>query len=198
MVSQNLGVLSLIPSRFCSTFNQPPEAMFSDSGTYVLMAFRRSIPPVPHVIHQVDVDPVTIRYFALTYPHNLQKHLTASGEFVIEIEEVDRTSTRLVSRRPTKYDLLHEGSSFIRDPDEVSVHLDNFICYPSSLADSDRFLLLGQNDDEMMRLLIAPREGSALEIRSIPLTYNVAKRRLEAEWSKRQALSNEDIEEAGK
>ena len=74
-----------------------------------------------------------------------------------------------------------------QDQDEEPVRLDNFITYPASLADSDKFLLLGQNDDEMMRLLIAPREGRALEIRSLPLTFNEAKRRMEAEWRKREA-----------
>ncbi len=79
----------------------------------------------------------------------------------------------------------------------VKMRIDNVICYPSSLADSRRFLLLGQNDDEKMRLLIEPSEGGALEIKSLSLTFNEAKRRLEAEWEKRNALRDKEIEETG-
>ena len=192
----NSGILSLTSSSFCSTWLQAPEVIFSDSGTYVVMAFDRNfMPSVPHVIDQIDADPLTTRYFPLDYPQDPRKHLTPSGDFVIEIEEVDRTSARLVSRKLAKSDLFDESANSTRpDPDEYSVYLDNFICYPSSLAESDRYLLLGQNHDEMMRLLIAPREGRALEIRSLSVTFNEAKRRLESEWAKREALENEEME----
>ena len=118
---------------------------------------------------------------------------------MIETEQVDRTSYRLVSRKLAKDELFEENSDLWRqDQDDLSVYLDNFICYPSRLADGDRFLLLGQNDDEKMRLLIAPSEGHDLEITVLSLTFNEAKRRLEAEWEKRRALMDKEIEETGK
>ena len=151
------------------------------------------------VIHQLDADPVTTRYFPLTHQYYSHKYLTPSGEYVIGTEEVDRTSYRLVSRKLAKYDLFEENSDFTRqDQDDLPVYLDNVVCYPSSLADGDRYLLLGQNDDEIMRLLIAPSEGRTLEIKSLSLTFNEAKRRLETEWAKRQALRDKEIEETGK
>lgn len=153
----------------------------------------------PYVLHQLDADPVTTRYFPLTYQYYSHNYLTPSGEYVIETEEVDRTSYRLVSRKLAKNDLFEENSDFARqDRDDLPVYLDNVVCYPSSLADGDRYLLLGQNDDETMRLLIAPSEGRTLEIKSLSLTFNEAKRRLETEWGKRQALRDKEIEETGK
>ena len=192
MYSPNSGSRSLTPSRFYLFWSQPPEAIFSDSGTQVLLASDLGLgSDFLHVIHRVDADPVTTRYFQSTPPYHHHKHLTPSGELLIEIEEVNRTSTRFVSRKV-------EGlSHFTRpDSDEISVYLDNFICYPSSLADSSRWLLLGQNDDEKMRLLIAPREGRALEIKSLPVTFNEVKRRLEIEWAKRPAPRNKGIKGA--
>lgn len=108
-------------------------------------------------------------------------------------------SYRLVSRKLSKSDWFEEDSDSTRqDQDDPPVYLDNVICYPLSLADSHTILLLGQNDDEKMRLLIAPLEGRALEIKSLSLSFNEAKRRLEAEWGKRQALGEDKIEDTGK
>ena len=176
--------------------------MFSDSGTLVLMAFESEWTSwALHVIHhQLDADPVTTRYFELPcYLDCPQKNITPFGEYMIAPEIVDRTSYRLISRKVSNIHQYEENSDLTpQDQDDLPVYLDNFICYPSSLADSDRFLLLGSNDDEKMRLLIAPREGRALEIRSLPLTFNEAKQRLEAEWAKRHALRDRETGETGK
>ena len=147
----------------------------------------------PHVIHELDADPVTTRYYPLDpydYPRN---HLTPCGEYVIQTEEVDRTSYRLVSRKLLKGDLCEEDCEVpSQTRDDERVFLDNVVCYSSRFANSDRFLLLGENDDEKMRLLIAPREGRALEITSLSLSFNEAKKRLEAEWEKRRALRDKE------
>ena len=170
--------------------------MFSESGTFVLVSLDTYLrPSAPHLIHQLHADPVNTRYLPLEYYYNHHKNLTPSGEFAIEPEEVDSTSYRLVSCKVPKNDISEESTDLThKNQDETPVYLDNVISYPASLADSDRFLLLGQNDDEMMRLLIAPHEGRALEIRSLSLSFNEAKRRMEAEWRKREALrdSQED------
>lgn len=112
---------------------------------------------------------------------------------MIGTEKVDRTSYRLVSRKLPKADLLEEDSHLTsQNQDDQQVHLENVICYPSHLADDYQFLLLGKNNDEKMRLLIAPREGRALEITTFSLSFNEAKRRLEAEWEKRRALKDKE------
>ena len=176
--------------------------MFSDSGTFVLMAFESPWTSWALYIihHQLDADPLTTRYFELPYDGCYSRNnLTPSGGYMIAPDVVDRTSYRLISRKLLNNHHFKELSDFTpQEQDDLSVYLDNFICYPSSLADSDRFLLLGSNDDEKMRLLIAPREGRALEIRSLPLTFNEAKQRLEAEWAKRHALRDRETGETGK
>ena len=149
------------------------------------------------IIHELDADPVPTRYFRIGLygpPH----YLTPSGEYAIETKRVDQTSDRLVSRKLLKGDLCEKYFSISRQTEgNQKVHLDNVVCYPSSLSDSARFLLLGDNDDEKMRLLIAPREGRALEIRPLSLSFNEAKRRLEAEWGKRRALKDEETRGTG-
>lgn len=159
------------------------------------MSFRDSIEPsAAHVLHRLDVDPVTTRYLPLDVNHVMSyghSHLTPSGEFFIEPEDVDRTSDRLVFMKVIRYDILENGSDPThQDQNETPVYLENLIFYPASLADSYRYLLLGQNDDELMRLLIVPREGRALEIRPLSLTFNEARRRMESEWRKREALAD--------
>ena len=146
---------------------------------------------LPYVIHELDTNPVASRFYVL-HPHGFPQprdHLTPSGEYRIEPEEVDRTSYRLVSAKLPKDDPSGEGSDVAsQSQGRQRVHIDNILFYSSQLADGDRYLLLGENDDEKMRLLIAPRKGSALEITTLSLTFNEAKRRLEIEWEKRQAL----------
>ena len=145
------------------------------------------------VIYEIDADPVTTRYYPLIHEGYPQNHLTSSGDYVIETNERDRNSYRLVSRELLKADLCEEESHVTsQNQDDQQAFLGNFICYSSRFANSDRFLLLGENDDEKMRLLIAPREGRALEITPLSLSFNEAKRRLEAEWEKRRALRDQE------
>ena len=157
------------------------------------MTFEPDWKPSPLVIHRLDADSVTTRYYPLIYQGYPRNHLTPCGEYVIQTEEVDRTSYRLVSRKSPKAD-LHEEDFYVtsQHQDDQRVYLDNVVFYSSRLADSDRFLLLGENDDEKMRLLIAPREGRALEITTLSLSFNEAKRRLEAEWEKRRTLRDKE------
>ena len=151
-----------------------------------------------YVIHELDTEPVTTRYYTLGYPCP-QICLTPSGEYMIESQRVDRTSDSLGLRKLLKGDIWEKDSDITRlIRDNEAVYLDKIICYPLSMSDSDRFLLLGENDDEEMRLLIAPREGRALEIRPLSLSFNEAKKRLEIECEKRQALKDEDTTGTGK
>ena len=151
-----------------------------------------------YVIHKLDAEPVTTRYHKIGYwcPHTW---LTPSGGHVMKLERINPTSDSFGLKKLPKGDIWEEASDLTRAiQDNQPVYLDNLLCYPSSVSDSDRILLLGENDDEEMHVLIAPREGHALEIRPLSFSFNDAKRRLEIEWEKRRALNvwtpNRDIE----
>ena len=62
-----------------------------------------------------------------------------------------------------------------------AVLLRNVASYSSKLAVADRYLLLGINDDEKMRLLIAPHDEGTPIIKTLSLTFAEARARLEKE-----------------
>ena len=59
--------------------------------------------------------------------------------------------------------------------------LRNVASYSSKLAVADRYLLLGKNDDEKMRILIAPHDEGTPIIKTLSLTFAEARARLEKE-----------------
>ena len=56
--------------------------------------------------------------------------------------------------------------------------------YSSRHTDAIRFLLLGENDNEEMRLLIVPRDGQSPEIKYLGLTFAEVQERLEKKWQR--------------
>ena len=76
------------------------------------------------------------------------------------------------------------------------MYLDDIASYSSDFADADWFLLLGANDQEKMRMLIAPHDGRTPVIKTLSLTFAEARSRLERERQrlfvepKDQALGN--------
>ena len=73
--------------------------------------------------------------------------------------------------------------------------LRNIASYSSRRAAAYRFLLLGANDDEKMRMLIAPRDGRTPVIKTLSLTFAEARVRLEKEWQRLQVASQDrDLE----
>ena len=64
---------------------------------------------------------------------------------------------------------------------EPAVLLRNVASYSSKLTVADRYLLLGKNDHEKMRLLIAPRDEGTPIIKTLSLTFAEARARLEEE-----------------
>ena len=64
--------------------------------------------------------------------------------------------------------------------------LRNIASYSSHLAAADRCLLLGANDDERMRMLIAPHDGRTPVIKTLSLTFAEARARLEKEWQRQE------------
>lgn len=89
---------------------------------------------------------------------------------------------------PSKEGLWREGSS-------TQACLPDIALYSSRLADARRYLLLGPNDDERMRLVIIPRDETVVQIMTLSLTFAGAKTRLEKEWEKQQAAREEDMEQ---
>lgn len=72
-----------------------------------------------------------------------------------------------------------------------AVLLRNIASYSSALAAADRFLLLGANDDENMRLLIAPHDERTPVIKTLSLTFAEARSRLEREWQRLRVESKD-------
>lgn len=76
------------------------------------------------------------------------------------------------------------------------MYLDYIASYSSDSAAADQFLLLGANDQERMRMLVAPHDGRTPVIKTLSLTFAEALSRLENEWqrldveSKDQDLGN--------
>ena len=64
---------------------------------------------------------------------------------------------------------------------EPAVVLRNVASYSSKLAAADRYLLLGKNDDEKMRILIAPHNEGTPIIKTLSLTFAEARARLAKE-----------------
>lgn len=77
-----------------------------------------------------------------------------------------------------------------------AVMLRDVAAYSSWFAAADRYLLLGKNDDEKMRLLIAPHDEKAPVIKTLSLTYAEARARLEKERRRLHATSQDlDLDE---
>ena len=77
-----------------------------------------------------------------------------------------------------------------------AVLLKNIASYSSHLAAADRFLLLGADDDERMRMLIVPHDGRTPVIKTLSLTFAEARARLEKEWQRLQVESQDrDLED---
>ena len=74
---------------------------------------------------------------------------------------------------------------------EPAVVLHDVATYSSRFAVADRFLLLGANDDQKMRLLIAPHDGRSPVIKTLSLTFAEARARL-AEESRRLHAESQD------
>ena len=76
------------------------------------------------------------------------------------------------------------------------MYLDYIASYSSEFDAADQFLLLGANDQERMRMLVVPRDGTTPVIKTLSLTFAEALSRLENEWrrldveSKDQDLGN--------
>ena len=149
-----------------------PHLLFSDCGTYTYLAnWDERKDWWYQKVSQIDTAPQPSRY--VYSPLSLDNS-------VFIFHEDDNTSVAL--------ELIKlDDKGFWRGTRPTAL-LRDIASYSSHLADADRFLLLGANDDEKMRMLIAPHDGRTPMIKTLSLTFAEARARLEKEW---QRLENE-------
>ena len=82
---------------------------------------------------------------------------------MIRFDDIDSTCTKLSYMKPAK-------QGFWQIDHDPVISLENVTTYPMSMIKAERFLLLGADDDEKMRLLVIPSEGRAPEIKPFSLT----------------------------
>ncbi len=149
--------------------------MFSDCGTFAYLEGRAKREDVWfQKVHQWDVNPVPSRY--IHTPLSLDNSLIVfydgnNTDVSLELIKLDETGF-WVGTRP-------------------SVRLHNIASYSSHHAAADRYLLLGATDEEKMRLFIAPRDGRTPVIKTLSLTFAEARSRLQKEWERLQATSQD-------
>ena len=100
---------------------------------------------------------------------------------VVIFHDNDNTSVKL---ELIKFD--DKGFWRSTTPAAPAVLLRDIASFSSHLAAADRFLLLGENDDEKMRMLIAPDDGRTPVVKTLSLTFSEARVRLEKEWQMRE------------
>ena len=146
-------------------FGYLPRFQFSDCGTYTYLEEKGG----RHgwwfqIIHRMDINPVSTRF--------IDNALSFENTCVV-FYDGDNASAALELTTP-------DDNGFWKGT-EPAVVLRNVASYSSKLAVADRYLLLGMNDDEKMRLLIAPHDEGTPIIKTLSLTFTEARARLEKE-----------------
>lgn len=150
-----------------------PQLLFSDCGTFAYL--ESGSWHQDHwlsMIHPIDTRMVIPRYIDGSYVAN---SLSFDNSRVI-FHDDDNTSVSL--------ELIKFDDTDFKEGKKPAVLLRNIASYSSQFATADRFLLLGANDDEKMRLLIAPHDEKTPVIKTLSLTFAEARSRLEKEWQR--------------
>ena len=126
-------------------------------------------------LNQIDTGPLPPRYIPSSLL--LDNSLSLDNSLVLFYDD-DNTSVTL---ELIKFD----NNGFWRGT-RPAVLLRNIASYSSRYAVVYRFLLLGANDDENMRMLIAPRYGRTPVVKTLSLTFAEARARLEKEWQRQE------------
>ena len=156
-----------------------PRLLFSDCGTFTYLdsdqwySYKRKDWWYQKV-NQIDTAPLHSRY--------ISSSLSLDNSVFI-FNEDDNTSVAL--------ELIKFYDKGFWRGTTPAVLLRDIASYSSHLADADRFLLLGANDDERMRMLIAPHDGRTPVIKTLSLTFAEARARLEKEWRRLQVESQD-------
>ena len=158
-----------------------PRLLFSDCGTFTYYTESQVERKELWVqkFNQIDTAPIHSRY--------IYSSLSLEN-FLVIFHDHDNTSVKL---ELIKFD--DKGFWRGRRP---AVILRDIASYSSHLAAADRFLLLGVNDNEKMRMLIAPHDGRTPVIKTLSLTFADARVRLEREWKRLQVEpQDQDLED---
>lgn len=131
------------------------------------------------IVHRMDINPVPARFIctSLSFDNNFVNFFDGNNASV---------ALGLI-----KFD----DNGFWKGT-ESAVMLRDVAAYSSEFAVADRYLLLGANDDDKMRLLIAPHDERDPVIKTLSLTFAEARSRLEKEWRRLHAKSqDQDLNE---
>ena len=145
-----------------------PRLLFSDCGTFVYLENRAERKDWWYqIVHQVDTSPVPARYI---------RNFWSVDNAITVFYGGDHTSVTL--------ELIKFDDNGFWSGNGPTVWLEDIASYSSRLVDAERFLLLGAHDDEKMRMLIVPRDGTTPVIKTLSLTFAEARSRLEKEWQR--------------
>ena len=151
-----------------------PRLLFSDCGTFTYLENNLKYTRKDwffQKLSQIDTPPLSSRYISSSLSLD-------NSVFIFHGD--DNTSVEL--------ELIKFNNKGFWRGTRPAILLRDIASYSSHLADADRFLLLGANDDGKMRMLIAPDDGRTPVIKTLSLTFAEARARLEKEW---QRLENE-------
>lgn len=153
-----------------------PKLSFSDCGTFAYIAsVLRDHRMWYQIVHLVDIPSAAPRFIDI--------YLSFNSSFTI-FYGVDCASAKLELIK------IPENGFWGRQ-NEQPVVLRDVAAYSLQLSDSQTFLLLGAENHEKLRLLIVPSDGRTPIVKTLPLTFAEARVRLEKEWQRQQAKSEE-------
>ena len=143
-----------------------PDISFSRCGTFAYLSqSARSSRNLDwfHVVHSLNPSPVISRIIE-HYIDGIEG--LWSKDYQLQLEYINRNSMALTMTRPSH----REPYSPIPEPVAI---LKDFVLLPSHLHPTQRYLLLGNDDNTKMRMLFVPYDGSAPEI--LPLHLHLQK-----------------------
>ncbi|KAF6227691.1 hypothetical protein HO173_012021 [Letharia columbiana] len=157
-----------------------PRLLFSDSGEFAYLEGRGKREEWWfQSVYQMDINPVPSRFICGS--------ISLDNSLVI-FHDGNNVSVAL--------ELIKFDDNGFWIGTRPAVVLRDIAAYSSHSAVADRYLLLGANDDEKMRLLIAPTDGRTPVIKTLSLTFAEARARLEKEWQRLHANSqDQDLSE---
>ncbi len=157
-------------------YGELPELSFSDCGTFAYIAGIVDLGQRWYqIVHQVETPSAILRFIEYSLSFN---------NSIIRFIGYNSSSAKLELFKIPE-------SGFWGPKNEPPVVIDDVAAYSSQLTDSELFLLLGTEVDENMRLLIIPSDGRTPVIKTLSLTFAEARARLEKEWQRLHAKTQD-------
>ena len=153
-----------------------PVLSFSDCGTFAyITSALEDAERWYQIVHRVDIPSAAPRFikYSLSFD-NLRICFNGFKNVSAELELIKIPENGFWGRNNEPRAVLHDVAA-----------------YSSQLTDHELFLLLGTEDDEKMRLLIIPSDGRTPVIKTLSLTFAEARARLEKEWQRLHARSQD-------